>query len=247
MNAANRPVLIRADMVRARRRELTRSARQLEDTVGAGGGWLKALEENRNHRHVTVGELTTLAGELGLDPASLIVGDTLSPDLADDHPDSLHNDTMRLGRVLSDLRVQVSLTDLAAALGWTQTRLDAALDVLETRLPTVGLRLQRGSLGVQVIRNGQVDPAAEQLQSERISANGLNPVQATVLARVKAGKLNERTAAAALSKKNRNVALSELINAGLVKPPDVARGSKHTLTDRVRRSLLLDDQPPGTS
>lgn len=240
-------VMIRSDLVRSRRRELALSARQLETAVGVGGGWLQGLEENRNHKHVTMAELFTLANELGLDPTSVMIGDMTTVELEDDHHDALHNDTLRLGRVLNELDVQVTVSDLAGALEWTQTRLDAALTVLAQRLPSVGLRLARGVHGVRILRDGQVDEAVETLKSERIRTNGLTPVQAAVLSDVVAGNVSEQSAARAVIRGNRGFALATLVNAGIVKPPETRRGSKYTVSDRVRRSLLIEtaDAPKG--
>lgn len=133
-------------------------------------------------------------------------------------------------------------TRLASELGWNAGRLDTALEILDTNLRAVGQRLVRGGHGVQIARDTPApDPAVEALESERISASGLNPTQAAVLAKVAAGKLTERDTTKAVMREGHRLALATLVNAGMVTPPAITRGSTYQLSDQVQQSLLIKD------
>lgn len=233
------PHLLDTDRIRALRRDRGLSARTLESRLGVGGNWWNSLEAGANHPHVTLRELLTIAAELGVDPVELLADRVTQPELPPDAPQALSADATRLGRILVDLTRQTPVTRLATALGWSQARVQAALDVLEVRLPTVGQRLVHGTGGVQIVRDSpEPDPSVMELISARINDNGLSPTQAVVLARVTQGEMTERAASPALMTNAQSVALAELVNAGLVTPPAGRRGA-YALCDRVRGALLL--------
>ena len=236
------PILLNTAMIRCRRLELRLSARVLEHRLGVGGGWVHSLESGRNHAHITLTEVHTLAESLGVEPHELLAETTPPVTLDADHPDALRADVARLGRVLGDIDHQTHTTRLAAELGWTAGRLETALEILDANLRAAGQRLVRGGHGVQIARDTPTpDEAVEKIQSERISSNGLTPTQAAVLAKVLAGKLTERDTNKAVMREAPRVALATLVNAGLVNLPAVTRGSRYQVTERVRVSLLVDE------
>ena len=240
--SAMTPILVDTARLQQRRLEIGMTARRLENLLGVGGTWIHSVETGRNHASITLGELNRLATELGLSLVDLLADGPADPaPLPADHPQALRADATQLGRILVDLSHQTPPSRICAALGWTAQRLDMALDVLERQLPLVGQRLVRGVNGVQIARDGQVEVATAELASARISDKGIDPTQANVMGAVAACRLDARNTTRGVMTNAKRTALDELVNAGLIIRPAIARGSSYTLNPRVRSSLLLDD------
>lgn len=234
--------LLDTERIRSRRRELGLSARAIEAAIGAGGNWCHSVETGVNHDQIPLREFISLAGELAIDPAQLLAQRPAEPSLGRDDPKALSADAERLGRILFDLPNQTNTTRLATALGWTADRVDAALDVLEARLPAAGQRLVRGVNGVQLARDSAgVDTVVAGLASARINDTGLNATQALMLLKVLRGEIDERAASSATMSNAHRVALAELVNAGLVAVPTPNRADQYTPVVRVVASLAWND------
>lgn len=220
--------LLDIDLIRARRHELALSARQVENDLGVGGNWLNSLENDRNTAHVTMSDLYRLAKILGLHPTDLIPAveePTVTP-----VAEALDHDARVVGQVLLDHGARVPVSDLAAALGWTLLRTRNALDVTAARLATVGMRLSTSSTGVLVVRD-RTDPHPATTALDR--GADVNASEWDVLHGLVHGRQPK-------SEQALHVAVPRLTRAGLIRPPGPERGSRYTLTDRARRSLLLD-------
>jgi hypothetical protein len=211
-----------------------RRAAELDDEAA---GWVEevaALRVELAYRLSLEVDVERLPGR----PVELLADRVTQPELPPDAPQALSADATRLGRILVDLTRQTPVTRLATALGWSLARIQAALDVLEVRLPAVGQRLVHGTGGVQIVRDSpEPDPSVMELVSARINDNGLSPTQAAVPVRVMHGEMTEQAASAALMTNPQRVALAEMVNAGPRHPTRWAPGQVHALRSGPRRTV----------
>lgn len=220
-------MILDAKLIRARRRELELSQRQLAKQLGVSPMVVSALEDGRNHHALKLSFVSRLADVLAVDVAQLF--ESSPPWVVDSQ--SVSDLAVSLGALLFDTATFTPVEALAEATGHTLDDVAAALDSLESGLAAVGLSLQRRSGEVALRTTAHLDPEERKRLLRRHQARrGLRLTEARILREVLDGNIDE----ARLSNPEL-VALNRLRHAGLVTDDGAP-----LLPQEVRNSLLLD-------
>lgn len=248
-------MILDAHLIRRRREELGLSVRAVAARLGVNGNVVRRIEAGENHPDVNLGHLTKLAETLNVDVATLF-----APAAPPDHDGPSDEDTddtekggaggaddgdvAALGALLHAAGVLTPAAALRDALDWNKARLDRGLAALDVQAATVGLRLNRNPAGFSLTRAVEACPAdvlADVIRSH-VNRDGLNLTEAAMLRRIVNGEApREPTNPEA-------VALGVLGNARLVEhgaAPTATSQAPLVVTDAVRFSLLLDEEPDG--
>lgn len=215
------------ELIRARRRELGISERELANRLGVSITVIAGLERGTNHDDQPFSLIRKLAVALSADLSEL------TADVAATHL----SDAEQVGAMLHSEGRLTPVTALAEASGWDLNRTHAAVDALEQQLPLVGLRLHRLRGDVSIVPAMAAPPATRTLARRMISRRGLDLTQAKLLHRIASGDPVKVTGNAD------RVALSQLLNAGLVEDPaGQSRRSTPALSEDVRFSLEMGNR-----
>lgn len=232
--------LLDPQAVRARRFELGVAERALGDALGVESAVIRRLERGHSQDQFTAAFIVDLAEVLRVPVHQLLTKDERPPERLPT------DDAEAVGAVLARAGEAVHVDRLADELQWTVDRVDAALEVLESRLHGVGQVLGwigDSLVGVAHRYDDETSRLAASLVAESVASDGLTLADATLL--LAAATQHERTSRAnALPTPN----LRKLEAAGLVATePEGSweRGSGVHLTAAARCALRWD--PPKRS
>jgi transcriptional regulator with XRE-family HTH domain len=232
-------LLLDVDRIRRRRVELRLSQRTVAAAIGTASGVVVGIERGTNHRDLTIAQLARLADTLGLDVVDLFATPAPAADTtkADAAPDAGGDDAAVVGAMVELAGILTPITALAEAAGWTLQRANDALDVLEERLRSSGLRLHRQPGKVAIVRAviGEDTDRIRTLVRTHLNRDGVSATEARMLRRIAAGTTPQNPS------NPEAVALGVLANAGLIETADGGTGKAPVwvLADDVRHSLLL--------
>ncbi len=233
-------MILDAPLIRRRRAELGLSVREVAKHLGVSGAVVTAIEAGTNHNEVSLAHLFRLAGVLAVESTTLLTAEKAERPSAGptETPEAEDADAATVGALLEAAGVLTRLDVLCDALGWRAARLKVALDRLEERLPTVGLRLHRLHRAVRLTRASEPVPAAALAGVIRKHLNraGMSLSEGRVLYRYVCGNRPTEPSNAEA------VATGALANAALLVPAE-ENPNKLVIADEVRFSLLLDDEP----
>jgi transcriptional regulator with XRE-family HTH domain len=229
--------LLDTDRIRSRRVELRLSQRTVAAAIGTAAGVVVGIERGTNHRDLTVAQLARLADALGLDVVDLFTTPAPADDTTEAAPDADSDDAAVLGAMVELAGILTPITALAEAAGWTLQRTNEALDTLEGRLRSSGLRLHRQPGKVAIVRAviGDDTERVKTLVRTHLSRDGVSATEARMLRRIAAGTTPQNPS------NPEAVALGVLANAGLIETTDggASKAPVWVLADDVRHSLLL--------
>lgn len=234
-------VMLDTTRIRNRRHELGLSIRSVAAQVGVVGAVIRTIEAGGNHHDVPLGVLSRLADALCLDMATIFAATPPS-----EPPTTIDDDVAALGSVLHSTGVLTSASVLCDVLGWRRDRLDSALDALDNQLRRAGLRLNRNPQGFGITRAVEATDGATITRAIRahIARDGLNLTEASMLARLTRGDIPKDPS------NPESVAIAVLIKGELLDhgtPPTPTAQAPLELSDAVRFSLLLDEEPDPVS
>ena len=229
--------LLDVDRIRRRRVELRLSQRTVAAAIGTAAGVIVGIERGTNHRDLTVAQLARLADTLGLDVVDLFATPAPAAGTTDTETDTASDDAEVVGAMVELAGILTPITALAEAAGWTLPRTHEALDVLEERLRSSGLRLHRQPGKVAIVRAiiGDDTDRIRTLVRTHLNRDGVSATEARMLRRIAAGTTPQNPS------NPEAVALGVLANAGLIETADGGAGKAPVwvLADDVRHSLLL--------
>lgn len=165
------------------------SARRLATESGVGIAIYGRLEDGDNPdlSTISVASLVRIADHLRVPIGDLFTQPDQTNSERVEDPDSDADDSAALGRLLHAIGTQANLVAVADSLGWTQERLQAAIDTLDHTLKPAGLLLFRESGRIQIRARDEVDRAAERRFREHPRATAsqrlVTPLRAKMLAR----------------------------------------------------------------
>lgn len=233
-------MILDGSFIRRRRAELGLSVREVAKHLRVSGPVVSAIEAGTNHDDVSLAHLLRLARVLAVESTTLFAAEAASrpPDGPAKVPEAAEADAATVGALLDAAGILTPLDALRDALGWPASRLRNALELLEERLPSVGLRLHRLHSDVRIVRAAEPVPttALAEVIRKHLNRDGLSLSEGRVLYRYVCGNPPTEPSHA------ETVATGTLTNAALVVPAAVDPNTL-VVADEVRFSLLLNDQP----
>jgi transcriptional regulator with XRE-family HTH domain len=227
--------ILNGDAVRRRRLEMGMSERALAKALGVTSGVISALEDGTNHRTLKLGFVDTLASQLGVGVASLLLRPKRSAAEALPAPDD------RVSSAATALVMaggSASVEALATATGSTLAEIGVTLRDLEAQLAPVSISVARTSAGLVRLRCDRSDASdlADRLSEAEVAGRGLGHSHARVLYEIAQGRADAKWQRE--GGESRRLAVGFLERSGLV-----ARTEKGlVLTDAARLSLGVSAQ-----